>query len=128
MKMSIAVAGGMLALSGLFIAGCMKHSNGPVDASSTDLNQIAQIQSQALADPFVSSDEATFSDQSLQPTDYGSLGLVESPVTPLRWARFISGVTRTVIVCPPPKRFIVFRRSSNCVFTFSGVTVIEGSL
>jgi hypothetical protein len=96
MKMSIAAVAGMLALGGLFIAGCSKHQSGPVDASSADLNQIAQIQSQALADPFVASDEATFSDLSLQPTDYGSLGMVETPVTPLRWARFITGVTRTV--------------------------------
>jgi hypothetical protein len=96
MKISIAVAGGMLALGGLFIAGCTKHDGGPIDASSANLNQIAQIQAQALADPFVQSDEVTFSDQSLQPTDYGSLGKVDAPITPLRWGRFISGVTRTV--------------------------------
>ena len=96
MKMTSAVIGGLLAVGGLFIAGCTKHEGGPVDASSANLNQMAQIQAQALADPFVQSDQATFGDQSLQPTDYGSLGKVETPVTPLRWARFISGVTSTV--------------------------------
>jgi hypothetical protein len=96
MKMTNAVIGGMLALGGLFIAGCTKHEGGPVDGSSANLNQMAQIQAQALADPFVQSDQTTFADQSLQPTDYGSLGKVDAPVTPLRWARFVSGVTRTV--------------------------------
>jgi hypothetical protein len=96
MKMTNAVIGGMLAVGGLFIAGCTRHDGGPVDGSSANLNQMAQIQAQALADPFVQSDQTTFADQSLQPTDYGSLGKVDAPVTPLRWARFISGVTSTV--------------------------------
>jgi hypothetical protein len=96
MKMSNAVVGGMLALGGLFIAGCTKHDGGPVNGSSANLDQIQQIQTQALADPFVQSDQATFSDQSLQPTDYGSLGKIDAPITPLRWARFISGISSTV--------------------------------
>ncbi len=96
MKMSFAVAGGILAVGGLLVAGCTKHDGGPVDGSSSNLNQIAQIQTQALADPFVQSDQATFSDQSIQPTDYGTLGKVDAPVTPLRWGRFITGVTSTV--------------------------------
>ena len=96
MKMSNAVVGGMLALGGLFIAGCTKHDGGPVSGSSGNLDEMQQIQTQALADPFVQSDQATFSDQSLQPTDYGSLGKIDAPITPLRWARFISGVSSTV--------------------------------
>jgi hypothetical protein len=96
MKMHIAVVGGLLALGVFFIAGCTKHEGGPVDGSSTNVNQLIQIQTQALADPFVQTDQATFSDQSLQPTDYGSLGKVDAPITPLRWARFITGVTSTV--------------------------------
>ena len=41
-----------------------------------------------------------------------------------------SGVTRTDWLCPPmpARRSIVARRSSNFVFTFSGVTVIAGTL
>ncbi|HTR99887.1 MAG TPA: hypothetical protein VML00_09055 [Bacteroidota bacterium] len=96
MKMHNAVIGGMLALGGLFIAGCTKHDGGPVDASSTNVNQLQQIQTQALADPFVQNDQATFADQSPQPTDYGTLGKIDAPITPLRWARIISGVSRTV--------------------------------
>lgn len=96
MKRSIAVMGGMLAVCALFITGCMKHDNGPVSGSSANVDQITQIQTQALADPFVQSDEATFSDQAVQPTDYGSLAMIDASITPLRWGRFISGVTRSV--------------------------------
>ena len=50
MRMHNAVIGGMLALGGLFIAGCTKHDGGPVDASSTNVNQMQQIQTQAVID------------------------------------------------------------------------------
>ena len=96
MKMSMAIVGGVFALGGLLIAGCTKHQDGPVGGSSANTDQIAQIQAQALADPFVQNDQATFSDQSVQPTDYGSLGKVDAPITPLRWGRFITGVSSTV--------------------------------
>jgi hypothetical protein len=43
MKMTNAVIGGMLAVGGLFIAGCTRHDGGPVDGSSANLNQMAQI-------------------------------------------------------------------------------------
>ena len=41
-----------------------------------------------------------------------------------------SGVTRTSWLWPPmpARRSIVFRRSSSCVLTFSGVTVMAGTL
>ena len=41
-----------------------------------------------------------------------------------------SGVMRTSWLWPPmpARRSTVLRRSSNCVLTFSGVTVIDGTL
>ena len=126
MKMHNAVMGGMLALGGLFIAGCTRHDGGPVDASSTSVNQLAQIQTQALADPFVQNDQATFADQSLQPTDYGTLGKIDAPITPLRWARIITGVSRTVTTTIlPGDTMAVAHIVKTITGTFKVKTVID---
>lgn len=123
MKMSMAMVGGVFALGGLLIAGCAKHQDGPIGGSSTNADQIMQIQAQALADPFVQSDQATFSDQSVQPTDYGTLGKVDAAITPLRWGRFITGVTRTVTTTILPGDTMATARIEK---TITGVFKIKG--
>jgi len=128
MKMSNAVIGGMLVMGGLFIAGCTKHDGGPVGGSSTNTDQMAQIQAQALADPFVQSDQATFSDQSLQPTDYGTLGKVDVAITPLRWARFISGVTSTVTTTILPGDTVAVAQITKTITGTFKVKGMEGTI
>ena len=124
MKRSIGVMGGMLAVCALSITGCMKHDNGPVTGSSGSADQISQIQTQALADPFVQSDQATFSDQAVQPTDYGTIGKIDAAITPLRWGRFISGETRTVTTTILPGDTTAM---ATIVKTITGVFKIKGT-
>jgi len=48
-------------------------------------------------DDFVNNDEAAFADNTIAPTDYDdSFAKVGAEVTPLRWGRFVTSVTRTV--------------------------------
>jgi len=50
----------------------------------------------AMNDEFVANEEETFADKSVETFDYGTFGKVDAAVTPLRWGRIISSVTRNV--------------------------------
>ena len=54
-------------------------------------------------DEFVKNDELSFADQEITATDYVYLsGRIEAAITPLRWGRFISSVTRRVTTTIQP--------------------------
>jgi len=101
MKRSLATMGGLLAVAGLLIAGCSKEGlNGTADLTQTPpagvTNETQAMQSLAMTDAFVQNDELTFADQAVQPMDYGTFGKIDAAIMPLRWGRFITGVTKTV--------------------------------
>ncbi|MEW6510823.1 MAG: hypothetical protein AB1428_07680 [Bacteroidota bacterium] len=95
MKKPFAMFWGGLALAGLLIAGCNKDTGGPATDTPPPgvTNETQAMQSMAASDPFVTNDEQTFSDQEMAPTDYGTFGKIDAAVTPLRWGRFVTGVT-----------------------------------
>lgn len=89
----------LFAVMGLLAAGCNKdNGSGPVDEQPPDgvTDEISAMKYFVLNDEFVANDEETMNDHDLQPTDYGDVGKVQADITPLRWGRFITQVTRTV--------------------------------
>ena len=90
---------------GVFVAalflgtGCSKQSDGGPNADANPpagvTNEATSMQTQAISDAFVGNDELTFADQAVQPSTYGTFGKIDAAVTPLRWGRFITSVTRT---------------------------------
>lgn len=96
MKFSAVLTLSVLLLAGLFVTGCNKD-NGPEEQAPVGVtNEEQAMQYFAENDEFVANDEETFSDEAIQPFDYGTFGKVDAAVTPLRWGRFTSSITRTV--------------------------------
>lgn len=97
MKKSLLLVSSLVMLAGLFVGGC-KKDNGPDDelAPSGVTNEEQAMTYFAKNDEFVTNDEVTFADASIQPFDYGTFGKVDASVTPIRWGRFVTSVTRTV--------------------------------
>jgi hypothetical protein len=99
MKKSLATIWAMAAVVGMLVSGCNKSTNGPEDdgnAPAGVTDEQSAMKYEAENDEFVKNDEIMFSDQAITATDYAYVaGQVQASVTPLRWGRFISGVTRT---------------------------------
>ena len=99
MKKGLFVVWGALLMGLPFVMGC--------DQSATELEATAPtgvsseeeaIRYFAANDEFVLNDEQTLDDQSLEPFDYGTFGKITAEITPLRFGRFITGVSRTIDV------------------------------
>jgi hypothetical protein len=101
--MSLRGASLLIALAGLFVGGC-KNDNGPDDtvAPVGVTNEEQAMSYFAQNDDFVTNDEITFADASIQPFDYGTFGKVDASITPIRWGRFVTGITRTVTTVVQP--------------------------
>ena len=98
MKKSIVLLMLLAVTAGIFVTGC-KKDEGPGEQAPTGVsNEQTAIVYAATNDEFVKNDEATFVDADMQPTDYGNFGLgkTDAAVTPLRWGRVITSVTREV--------------------------------
>jgi hypothetical protein len=103
MKKSMVVLSSLLLAAGVFVGGC-KNANGPDEdiAPGGVTNEEQAMKYYATVDEFVANDEVTFADAAVQPFDYGSFGKIDASVTPIRWGRFISSVTRTVTTTVQP--------------------------
>lgn len=85
----------------ILLAGCSKDDN-PVDPLNHPpagvTTEQGAIEYFALNDGFTANTEVTMDDGDLQPAEYGVAGKVAADITPLRFGRFITSVTRTVEV------------------------------
>jgi hypothetical protein len=94
----------LLAAAGILMIGC-KQDEGPGEQPPTGVsNEQQAIIYSAANDEFVKNDEITFVDADVQPTDYANFGLAktDAAVTPLRWGRSITNVTKNVTVNVQP--------------------------
>ena len=88
-----------LAVAGLVLTGCRKEDiitplgNEP-PAGVTD--ETSAMKNLAVNDEFVRNDEETFNDAEIVPGEYGTFEKVSADLTPLRYGRFITSITRTV--------------------------------
>ena len=88
-----------LAVMGLLIAGCSDNQTGPGDAGAAPQGVTTEqqaIEYYAVNDGFVGNDEETFADREVTALDAGSFGKIDAAVTPIRFARVITGITKTV--------------------------------
>jgi hypothetical protein len=88
-----------LAVMGLLIAGCSDNQTGPGDGGAAPLGVTTEkqaIEYYAVNDGFVGNDEETFADREVTALDAGSFGKIDAAVTPIRFARVITGITKTV--------------------------------
>jgi hypothetical protein len=113
MKRSLALLWTIAATVGLLVVGCNKNTTGPDDetapAGVTDEESAMKVS--AENDEFVKNDELTFADQEIAATDYSYIsGQIQSDITPLRWGRFISSITRQVTVTRQPGDSIAVAR------------------
>jgi len=83
-------------LAGLFVSGCQKDDGLNDQAPLGVTNEEQAMKYYAMNDEFVANEEETFADKSVETFDYGTFGKVDAAVTPLRWGRIISSVTRNV--------------------------------
>jgi hypothetical protein len=88
-----------LALAGLLIAGCSDNQVEPLDSDAAPVGVTTEdeaIKYYAANDEFVVNEDETFADREVTPADAGSFGKIDAAVTPLRFGRFITSITRTV--------------------------------
>ena len=103
MKRSTLYLVSVFALTTLLVAGCKKNDGPEADTAPVGVTNEEQAMTYfATNDEFVTNDEVTFSDKAIQSFDYGNFGKVDAGVTPLRWGRFITSVTRTVTTTVQP--------------------------
>ena len=96
----------MFTVAGIFasvlVTGCSDQTAPEEQAPIGVTNEEAAMTYFATNDEFVRNDEVTFHDLSVEPLDYGTFGKVDAGITPLRFARVVTGVTRTVTTTVQP--------------------------
>lgn len=118
---------GVLALGSL-VAGCQKDVTGPSEAGPNGVtNEQEAMKYYALNDEFVANDEVTLQDQAEENFEYGTFGLskTEAAIIPVRWGRFITGVTKTVTTQIAPGDTIAYAVVEK---TITGVLKMRGKL
>ena len=99
MKKALFVAWGALLVALPLVTGCDQSATEPEQAAPAGVsNEEEAIRYFAANDDFVLNDEETLDDQSVEPLDYGTFGKVGAEITPLRFGRFITGITKTIEV------------------------------
>ncbi len=118
-------------LVGLAVIGCQKDN---VSGSNTDQapagvsNEQSAMKYFAQNDEFVTNDESAFADKAIAPTDYDeSFSKVDAAITPLRWGRFVTSVTRTVTVTIQPGDSISVARIDRIIIGTLKIRAISGT-
>jgi hypothetical protein len=96
MKKSVLFLLSASVLAGMFVSGCSKDDGLNDQAPIGVTNEEQAMKYYAVNDEFVANEEETFADKSAETFDYGTFGKVDAAVTPLRWGKIVSSVTRNV--------------------------------
>jgi hypothetical protein len=102
MKTQIGALVILAVFAGLGTLGCNKELAPGEMAPTGVTNEQSAMQYYAANDEFVKNDEITFADKDVEPMDYSTFGKIDAAVTPLRWGRLISRITKTVTVTVQP--------------------------
>jgi len=116
----------VLAFTGIAITGCTKDVTAPENeqAPAGVTNEIEAMKLMASQDEFVQNDEQTFEDREIEPMETGTFGKIEAEITPLRFGRFITSVTRTITVTVAPGDSIAVahvRKDIEGIFKIKGI-------
>jgi hypothetical protein len=113
--------------SGVLVAGCSKEE-GPDEQPPVGVSNEEQSMSYFAAnDEFVLNGEETFSDQALEPLDYGTFGKVAAEVTPLRFGRFVTNVSTSVTTQIQPGDTVAVANVQKEITGILRVRAIDGS-
>jgi hypothetical protein len=98
MKRSFGVMMVMVALTGLLVVGCKNDDGtGPSDQAPAGVsNEVQAMTYYSSNDAFVLNDEQTIADQSLETMNYGTFGKIDANITPIRWGRFVTNITKNL--------------------------------
>jgi hypothetical protein len=102
MKRVSAVLLTLAVCAGLGVLGCNKETGPGEQAPAGVTNEQSAMEYYAANDEFVMNDEITFADKEVEPMDYSTFGKIDAAVTPLRWGRFITSITKTVTITVQP--------------------------
>jgi hypothetical protein len=132
MKKSLTILWTLSLVTSLAVIGCKKDD---VTGSTTSdqaptgvTNEQSAMTYFAKTDEFVNNDEATFADNAIAPTDYDeTFSKVDAAITPLRWGRFITSVTRTVTVTTLPGDSISVARVDRIIIGVLKIKSLSGT-
>ncbi len=98
MKKSFGAMMLMVALAGMLVVGCKKDDGaGPSDQAPAGVsNELQAMTYYSSNDAFVVNDEQTIADQSIETMNYGTFGKIDATITPIRWGRFITNITKNL--------------------------------
>ena len=120
MRKTLAIVWTVFLVVSLAVIGCNKDESAV--STSTDqapagvTNEQSAMTYFAQNDEFVNNDEVAFADKAVAPTDYDeSISKVDDAITPLRWGRFITSVTRTVTMTTQPGDTITVARVDRTI-------------
>jgi hypothetical protein len=118
MKKSLAVMWTAVALVGLMIVGCNKNDGtGPGDqAPSGVTNEQQALKYYAENDEFVKNDDETYTDNTVDPIEYGTFGKIDASIIPFRFGRFVTSVTRTLTTTIQPGDSVAIVRVDKDIF------------
>jgi len=124
MKKALFVVWGALLVALPLVTGCDQSATEPEQVAPAGVsNEEEAISYFAANDDFVLNDEQTLDDQSVEPLDYGTFGKVGAEITPIRFGRFVTGVTKTVEVTFEPGDTIAIAHVEK---EMSGILKIRG--
>lgn len=129
MKKSLAMLWTLAAIVGTLLVGCTKNTNGPDEETAPPgvTDEQSAMKFAAENDEFVKNDELSFADQEIAATDYIYLaGHIEASITPLRWGRFITSVTRQVTTTIQPGDTIAIAHVHKIINGILKIRAIRG--
>ena len=129
MKKSVAGAWVAIALTGLLVVGCNKNDGTTANdqAPAGVSNEQQALNYYAQNDDFVKNDEETYADNSIDPIEYGTFGKVEAAITPLRFGRFVTSVTRTLTTTMQGDTIAIVHVDRDVFGTLKILTKINGA-
>lgn len=101
-RLLVAMVALAVLLAGVLITGCSDQTAPEEQAPIGVTNEEAAMTYFATNDEFVRNDEETFQDLTAEPMEYGTFGKIDAEITPVCFARVVTGVTRTVTTTVQP--------------------------
>ena len=133
MKRSLTILWMASLLISLALVGCKKDevtgtSSEDQAPAGVGANEQSAMKYYALNDEFVNNDVATFTDNTIAPTDYDeTLHKTDVAITPLKWGRFVTSVTRTVTVATQPGDTIAIARVDRVINGVLKIRALSGT-
>ena len=105
------------------LAGCDQNTEPIEPAPGGVTTEVEAMKYFATNDEFVVNAEATMDDGEVAPVEFGTFGKIDADMTPLRFGRFVSGMTRTVEIETEPGDTIAIAHVTR---TVNGVLKVRG--